>query len=80
MHIPTVINPAGIRHLPPAAHTAFADAVAAALHPVFLVAGFVSLLAFALTWLLHDVPLKTQTGVGEAIPPAGAADPARAAA
>jgi EmrB/QacA subfamily drug resistance transporter len=80
VHIPTVINPAGIRHLPPAAHTAFADAVAAALHPVFLVAGFVSLLAFALTWLLHDVPLKTQTGVGEAIPPAGAADPARAAA
>ncbi len=60
-HIPKVINPAGIRHLPPAAHSAFADAVAAALHPVFIVAGVVSLLAFALTWLLHDVPLKTQT-------------------
>jgi EmrB/QacA subfamily drug resistance transporter len=60
-HIPKVINPAGIRHLPPAAHSAFADAVAAALHPVFIVAGVVSLFAFALTWLLHDVPLKTQT-------------------
>ncbi len=60
-HIPKVINPAGIRHLPPAAHNAFADAVAAALHPVFIVAGVVSLLAFALTWLLREVPLKTQT-------------------
>jgi hypothetical protein len=60
-HIPKVINPAGIRHLPAAAHSAFADAVAAALHPVFIVAGVVSLLAFALTWLLRDVPLRTQT-------------------
>ena len=30
-HIPKTINPAGIRHLPPAAHAAFADAFAAAL-------------------------------------------------
>ena len=35
-HIPKTINPAGIRQLPPAAHAAFADAFAAALHPVFL--------------------------------------------
>jgi EmrB/QacA subfamily drug resistance transporter len=60
VRIPKVINPAGIRHLPPAAHAAFADAVAAALHPVFIVAGTVSLIGFALTWLLHDVPLRTQ--------------------
>ena len=46
-HVPDTINPAGIKHLPPAAHAAFADAFAAALHPVFFVAAAVSLLAFA---------------------------------
>ena len=70
-HIPKTINPAGIRHLPPAQHQAFADAFAAALHPVFLVAGAVSLLAFALTWLLREVPLRTKAQPGEAIPPPG---------
>jgi EmrB/QacA subfamily drug resistance transporter len=70
-HIPKVINPAGIRHLPPAAHRAFAESVAAALHPVFLVAGFVSLLAFALAWLLREVPLKTQIGTSDVVPDAG---------
>ena len=59
VRIPKVINPAGIRHLPPAAHAAFADAVAAALHPVFIVAGTVSLIGFGLTWLLREVPLRT---------------------
>jgi hypothetical protein len=66
-HIPTVINPAGIKHLPPAVHGAFADAVAAALHPVFIVASAVSLLAFALTWLLREVPLQTETYRAEAV-------------
>jgi EmrB/QacA subfamily drug resistance transporter len=68
-HIPKAINPAGIRDLPPAAHAAFADAFAAALHPVFLVAAGVSLLAFALTWLLRDVPLRTKAKTGDAIQP-----------
>ena len=63
-HIPKAINPAGIQHLPPAAHSAFADAVAAALHPVFLVAGVVSVLAFALTWLLREVPLEDADELG----------------
>jgi MFS family permease len=69
--VPTTINPAGIRHLPPAQHQAFADAVATALHPVFLVAGGVSLVAFALTWLLREVPLHGRTHVGDAIPAPG---------
>jgi hypothetical protein len=69
--IPKTINPAGIRHLPPAQHQAFADAVATALHPVFLVAGAVSILAFALTWLLREVPLQSRTQVGDAIPAPG---------
>jgi EmrB/QacA subfamily drug resistance transporter len=68
-HIPNTINPAGIRDLPPAAHAAFADAFAAALHPVFLVAAGVSLLAFALTWLLREVPLRTKAKPGDVIQP-----------
>jgi EmrB/QacA subfamily drug resistance transporter len=57
-HVPKTINPAGIRELPPAAHRAFADAFAAALHPVFITAAAISLLAFALAWLLRDEPLR----------------------
>jgi hypothetical protein len=69
--IPNTINPAGIKNLPPAQHHAFADAVATALHPVFLVAGGVSIVAFLLTWLLRDVPLQSKTQVGDAIPAPG---------
>jgi MFS family permease len=69
--IPKTINPAGIKGLPPAQHQAFADAVATALHPVFLVAGAVSIVAFALTWLLREVPLQGRTQVGDAIPAPG---------
>jgi EmrB/QacA subfamily drug resistance transporter len=70
-HIPKAISPAGIKNLPPAQHQAFADAVATALHPVFLVAGAVSLLAFALTWLLREVPLQGKSRIGDAIPAQG---------
>jgi len=69
--IPTTINPAGIRHLPPPQHQAFADAVATALHPVFLVAGGVSIIAFLLTWLLREVPLQGRTQVTDEFPAPG---------
>jgi hypothetical protein len=39
----------------------FEDAFAAALHPVFLTATGVSVLAFTATWLLREVPLRTAT-------------------
>ncbi len=67
--IPSVINPAGIRHLPAEVHEAFAQAFAAALHPVFLMAAGVSLLAFATSWLIRDQPLRARVSPGEAIPP-----------
>jgi len=67
--IPKTINPAGIKHLPPAAHAAFADAFSVALHPVFLTAAGVSLLAFVLTWLLREVPLRSAVTPGEAVEP-----------
>jgi EmrB/QacA subfamily drug resistance transporter len=69
--IPNTINPAGIKNLPPAQHQAFADAVATALHPVFLVAGGISIVAFLLTWLLREVPLQGKAQVGDEIPAPG---------
>jgi hypothetical protein len=37
-------------------------AVSVALHPVFLTAAGVMVVAFGLSWLLHDVPLRETTG------------------
>ncbi|MGZ4338690.1 MAG: MDR family MFS transporter [Gaiellaceae bacterium] len=67
--IPQTINPAGIKHLAPRAHAAFADAFAVALHPVFLTAAFVSLAAFALTWFLREVPLRVGVRPVEGVEP-----------
>jgi EmrB/QacA subfamily drug resistance transporter len=60
--VPTSANPEVVRHLPPAIHDAYVAAVATALHPVFLTAAAVMLVGFGLTWLLHDVPLRTTAG------------------
>jgi EmrB/QacA subfamily drug resistance transporter len=68
-HVPATINPQGIRNLPVGVRHAFVDAFAVALHPVFLTATGISLLAFALTWLLREVPLRTHARAGDAIPP-----------
>jgi EmrB/QacA subfamily drug resistance transporter len=73
-HVPKTINPAGIRHLPPRAHDAFAQAFSAALHPVFLTAAAVSLIAFALTWLLREQPLRTRAHASDTIPVPGEHD------
>jgi MFS family permease len=67
--IPRTTSPQTIRHLPVSARSAFEQAFATALHPVFLTAAGVSLLAFALTWLLREVPLRTGTHAADAIPP-----------
>jgi EmrB/QacA subfamily drug resistance transporter len=74
--IPKTINPKGIKHLPHAARLAYEDAFAAALHPVFLTAAAISVLAFALTWLLREVPLRSGASVpaGEAVEPPRAAE------
>jgi len=77
--IPKVINPKGIRHLPPELHSAFADAFAAALHPVFLMAAGVSFVAFLTSWLIHDQPLRTHAAADEPLTPTGQEpDPAAA--
>jgi hypothetical protein len=54
--------------------------VAAALHPVFLVATGVCVLAFALAWLLPDVPLRAGTRASDAAVSPGDERPATEAA
>ena len=51
-------SPAVLAHLPPAVRSGFVDGYAQALHTVFLVATPVGALAFALSFLLKEVPLR----------------------
>jgi EmrB/QacA subfamily drug resistance transporter len=68
IHIPRATNPQVIKHLPAAAHSAYVHSFAAALHPVFLTAAVISAFAFALTWLLREVPLRTRDPNPGAVP------------
>ena len=58
-HVPKTVSPAVIKRLPPKLHDAYAHAVAASLHPVFVTAAVLSIVAFVLTWLLREIPLRT---------------------
>jgi MFS family permease len=55
-------SPAVLDHLPAAVHLGYITGFATALHTVFLVAVPFGVLAFALSWTLKDVPLRTTTG------------------
>ena len=61
--VPAIANPAVISHLPPAVHQPYVQAFVSALQPIFLAAAVISAVAFALTWLLREVPLRTQSGL-----------------
>jgi EmrB/QacA subfamily drug resistance transporter len=61
--LPAVANPTVISHLPPAIHEPYVQAFVSALQPIFLAAAVISAVAFALTWLLREVPLRTQSGL-----------------
>jgi EmrB/QacA subfamily drug resistance transporter len=68
VHGPATPSPAAIKELPAAAHAAYATAITDALHPVFLTAAGCAALAFLLTWLLPELPLRATAGapaVGE---------------
>jgi EmrB/QacA subfamily drug resistance transporter len=54
-------NPAVAKTLPPAVRDPFVTAITDALTTVFLVAAGIAVLAFLLTWLLPELPLKTTT-------------------
>src|SRR5204863_4111140 len=59
--LPKTASPALVKHLPPALHEGYVHAVAAALHPIFIVASVISVFAFLLTLLLREVPLRETT-------------------
>ncbi len=62
-------NPADLAQLPPAVHDAYVAAFTASLNVVFLVAAGIGVAAFALTWLIKELPLRdtvATAGVGEA--------------
>ena len=61
-HVPAAANPAALKQLPPAIHEAYATAITEALQPVFLSAAAIAVLAFLLTWLLRELPLKATAG------------------
>jgi hypothetical protein len=69
-HAPQAGNPAAIRALPPGVRSIFEEAFAAALHPVFLMAAGVSVIAFALTWLIPALPLRDSVELAPEVPPA----------
>ena len=69
-------NPALLKRLPAAIRTDVQHAYSLALHPVFLYALPVALIAFILSWFLREVPLRAtnSAGIGEGL---GAAPTAR---
>jgi EmrB/QacA subfamily drug resistance transporter len=62
-------DPATLKRLPPAVHVAYVHAFASALDTVFTVAAAVVAFAFALSWVLDQLPLRDSvvagSGVGE---------------
>jgi EmrB/QacA subfamily drug resistance transporter len=63
------LDPAAIRHLPAAQHDVFINAFTDALQLVFTVATAVVLVAFVISWLIPERPLRTtvETTVGDVI-------------
>jgi len=73
--IPAGVNPKVVKHLPPQVHNAYIQAFSAALHPVFIVAAAISAVAFALTWMLREIPLRKTTAGQAAAAEAGVVEP-----
>jgi hypothetical protein len=66
VHAPAHASPSLVHGLPRVIHDLYVAAVAAALHPVFLSAAAVMVVAFALAWRLQDVPLRETSGLAAA--------------
>jgi EmrB/QacA subfamily drug resistance transporter len=81
-HPPKSVSPALVRTLPEPIHHIYVVAFSRSLHPIFVVAAGVSVLAFLLTWLLREVPLRRTSRLpsGEELRGAAAAESPVAAA
>ena len=66
---PRATDPDATRSLPPSVWSVFEQAFAAALHPVFLTAAGVAVVAFALAWLIPDLRLRDTLASVPAVPP-----------
>jgi EmrB/QacA subfamily drug resistance transporter len=60
--VPESTEPPAIAQLPPSVHTAYIEAFSAALDPVFATAAAIGAVAFLLTLLLPEVPLRATSG------------------
>jgi EmrB/QacA subfamily drug resistance transporter len=56
--LPAALGPLAVHKLPDALRDDYLQAFGGAMHTVFLTAACVVVLAFALTWLIEDVPLR----------------------
>jgi EmrB/QacA subfamily drug resistance transporter len=63
--IPSGTNPEVVKHLPPAVREAYRASVTQSLHPIFYAGAAISVVAFALTWLLREIPLRATTRVAD---------------
>ena len=61
--------PAAIQALPSATRAIYLHAFTAALHPVFLHAAIIGAAAFALSWLLQEVPLRGSAPIASRLVP-----------
>jgi EmrB/QacA subfamily drug resistance transporter len=57
--LPASPNPEAVKHLPAAVHGPYIQSFVDALQPVFLTATAITFVAFLLTWLLREIPLRT---------------------
>ena len=64
------VNPAAVGALPDPVRSAYLDGFSAAFTTVFLAAAGVAAVAFALTWLIREVPLRTTVRGGPEDAPA----------
>jgi EmrB/QacA subfamily drug resistance transporter len=72
-HAPATADPVALRKLPPELHATYVHSITGALHPVFLAASAITVLAFLVSWFLPEVALKATTqapAVGAGLEPA----------
>jgi EmrB/QacA subfamily drug resistance transporter len=72
IHVPKAANPDIVKHLPAAIRAPYVESFASALRPVFVSAAGITFVAFLLTWLLREIPLRRTAAaesVAESIPP-----------
>jgi EmrB/QacA subfamily drug resistance transporter len=62
---PKTASPEVVKHLPPPVRHAYIEAVTLSLHPLFLTAAAITVLAFVLTWFLREIPLRASARTPE---------------